>query len=108
MTEFAHMRLLLVNPPGEAGELAADMLSQAGYAEIITTPDPERTLELCVIESPDLVVLDLDVPGASHRALDAIRHLTEGAASLPVLALSATATADIRQWALSTGVRDFV
>jgi putative two-component system response regulator len=108
MTEFAHMRLLLVTPPGETGELAADVLSQAGYSEIVTTPDPERILELCAIESPDLVVLDFDVPGGSHRALDAIQHLTEGAGSLPVLALSANATADVRQWALSMGVRDFV
>ncbi len=108
MTEFAHMRLLLVTPPGAAGDLTADALRDAGYAQIVTTPDPERTLEYCVVERPDLVILDLDVSGASHRALDAIRHLTEGANPLPILALTSGSSAEARQWALSMGVRDFV
>jgi putative two-component system response regulator len=108
LTEFTHMRLLLVTPPGAAGELAADALRQAGYGHIATTPDPERTLERCAVERPDLLILDLDVPGASHRALDSIRHLTEGADALPVLALTAEASTEVRQWALTMGVRDFV
>jgi putative two-component system response regulator len=108
MTEYAHMRLLLVHAPGEGRELAEAALAQAGYGNVVTTPDPARTLELCVTERPDLVLLDLDVPGASHAALDAIRHLTEGHNSLPVLALSASAGSDIRRWALAAGVRDFI
>jgi putative two-component system response regulator len=108
MTEFAHMRLLLVHGPGEGRELVEGILADGGYRHVVTTPDPARTLELCVTESPDLVLLDLDVPGASQVALDAIRHLTQGAGSLPVLALTADAPPEVRRWALSTGVRDFV
>ena len=108
MTEFAHMRLLLVHGPGEGLELIADHLAQAGYGDVVSTSDPQRTLELCVTERPDLVLLDFDAPGASHSALDSIRHLTVGGDSLPVLALSSNATPELRQWALSNGVRDFV
>jgi putative two-component system response regulator len=108
MTQFAHMRLLLVHEPGEGREPAEAALTRAGYGDVVTTPDPSRTLELCVTERPDLVLLDLDVPGASHQALDSIRHLTDGSDSLPVLALTAGATPEIRRWALSVGVRDFV
>ncbi len=106
MTEFAHIRLLIVHGP-EGCERLGEVLTHAGYAGIVTTADPNRTLELCVTEKPDLVLLDLDQPGSSHRALESIRHLTEGADGLPVLALSARATTDA-EWALSTGVRDFV
>ncbi len=108
MTEFAHMRLLLVHSPGEGREMVEGILAHAGYGDVVTTPDPARTVELCVTERPDLVLLDLDVPGASHLALDAIRHLIEGADSLPVLVLSADASPEVRRWALSAGVRDFV
>jgi putative two-component system response regulator len=108
MTEFAHMRILLVPSRGEELEMVEGILAQAGYGDVVTTPDPARTLELCVTERPDLVLLDLDVSGASHLALDAIRHLTEGAHSLSVLALSADAPSEVPGWALSAGVRDFV
>ncbi|MGH2894392.1 MAG: response regulator, partial [Solirubrobacteraceae bacterium] len=108
MTEFAQMRLLLVHGPGEGREPVESILTHAGYGDVVTTSDPARTLELCVTERPDLVLLDLDVPGASHLALDAIRHLTDGADSLPVLAFTADAPPEVRRWALSAGVRDFV
>ena len=109
MTEFAHMRLLLVHGPGEGSERVHAALVHAGYTEILATTDPAHTLELCLAEGPDLVLLDLDVHGdSSHRALDAIRQLTDGADSLPVLALSAGASPELRRWALANGVRDFV
>jgi putative two-component system response regulator len=107
MTESADTRLLLVHAPGEGCGLAEAALARAGYAAVVTTTDASRTLELCVTERPDLVLLDLDLTG-SHEALQAIRHLTEGGDSLPVLALTAGATAEIRRWALLMGVRDFV
>ena len=108
MTEFAHMRLLVVHGAGEGRELVESVLARAGYRDVVSTPDPERALELCVTEHPDLVLLDLDAPGASQRALDSIRHLTNGASSLSVLALSTDATLELRRWALANGVRDFV
>jgi putative two-component system response regulator len=108
MTEFAHMRLLLVHGPTEGRELVEGILAHAGYGDVVTIPDPSRTLEMCLTERPDLVLLDLDVAGASHLALDAIRHLTGAADSLPVLALSGDTAPEIRRWALSAGVRDFV
>jgi putative two-component system response regulator len=108
MTEFAHMRLLLVHGPAEGRELVEGILAHAGYRDVVSTPDPSRTLELCVTERPDLVLLDFDVAGASHLALDAIRHLTGGVDSLPVLALSGDTAPEVRRWALSAGVRDFV
>jgi putative two-component system response regulator len=102
------MRLLLVHAPGERREQVTSALAQAGYRDVLSTGDPERTLELCVTEHPDLVLLDLDAGGISQRALDSIRHLTDGASSLPVLALTSDATSEVRRWALSNGVRDFV
>lgn len=108
MTEFAHMRLLLVHGADEERGLIAKALAQAGYGDVVSCADPERILELCGTERPDLVLLDLDVAGVSHRALEAIRHMTHGVASFPVLGLTEHTGADIRGWALAGGVRDFV
>jgi putative two-component system response regulator len=107
MTQVAHMRLLLVQRPGGGRDETVHALGQAGYGDVVTT-DADRTLELCMTERPDIVLLDLDEPGTSRRALESIRHLTDGAHCLPVLALSADATSETRHWALANGVRDFV
>jgi putative two-component system response regulator len=102
------MRLLIVHEPGDGCELITESLAHAGYTDIVSTGDPTRTHELCVTEKPELVLLDLDMPGSSHRTLEAIRYLTDGPESLPVLALTADTTPDARRTALSMGVRDFV
>ena len=107
MTESADTRLLLVHASGEGCGLAEAALARAGHAAVVTTTDASCTLELCVTERPDLVLLDLDVTG-SQEALDAIRHLTEGSGSVQVLALTAGTTPEVRRWAVSMGVRDFV
>jgi putative two-component system response regulator len=108
MTEFAHMRLLLVHGPGAGRDLIAAALAQAGYSDVTSCPDAERIVDLCVAERPDLVLLDLDVAGASQRAVEAIRHMTDGVAALPVLGLTADTSAETRSWALASGVRDFI
>jgi response regulator RpfG family c-di-GMP phosphodiesterase len=108
MTESAHMRLLLVHAPGEGRDQLGRALEGAGYRDVRVADHPDRTLERCANDRPDLVLLEFDGSGAWRHALDAIRHLTDGADSVPVLALSAGSTPDVRRWALANGVRDFV
>jgi putative two-component system response regulator len=102
------MRLLIVQEQGAGRDLLAGALAQAGYTDIVVTEDPARTHELCVSEKPEVLLLDLDTPGASHRVLEGIRYLTDGPESLPLLALTADSTPDARRVALSMGVRDFL
>jgi putative two-component system response regulator len=108
MTELAQMRLLIVGDDVAGRELLTHSLTQAGYADIVSTGDPTRAHQLCVAEQPDLVVFDLDMPGLSLQALSKIRHLTEPPESLPVLVLTADDTRGARDRALSMGARDFI
>ena len=108
MTEFGHMRLLVVT--GDDGDRAAltRALSDAGYHDIVHTDDPTCAHQLCVSERPDLAVVDADIPELSQHAFAKLHHLTEAPRSLPVLALTADASADARRRALALGVYDFV
>ena len=63
MTELSHMRLLLVHAPGDGRKLIEDVLAQAGYGDVISNGQIDRTLELCVTERPDVVLLDLGLAG---------------------------------------------
>jgi putative two-component system response regulator len=108
MTEFGHMRLLIVDDDLAGHEVLTHSLAQAGYRDVLSTDDPTRAHQVCITERPDLVVLDLDMAGWSAQALAKIQHLTEAPELLPVLGLTADPSSDARRSALSFGVRDFI
>jgi putative two-component system response regulator len=108
VTEFAHMRVLVVGDDVAGGERLAQSLSQAGYGDIVTCAEPADVQHLCVTEQPALVLFDLDMGELSYEALATIRHRTNPPQSLPVIGVSADSTPDARHRALSMGVRDFV
>jgi DNA-binding response OmpR family regulator len=56
------MKILLVDDEPDVLELVSRTLARAGY-EILTAPDGERALELVTASRPDLVVLDVLLPG---------------------------------------------
>jgi putative two-component system response regulator len=108
MTEFSHMRLLVVDGDGARRESLCHTLAQAGYSDVISTGDGGYAPQLCAGERPDLVVLDLDMPGVAFQVLGKIRHLTEAPESLPVIVLTEDCGTDTRDHAVVLGVRDFV
>jgi putative two-component system response regulator len=107
-TEFAHMRLLIVDEDVATRETVTRMRTHAGYRDIVSTETPARANEICVAEQPDLVLFDLDGPRSWSHLLAEIRHLTEPPESLPVLVLTADAASETRRTALGLGARDFV
>ena len=65
-------RILLVDDYFDALEMWAICLRQCGY-EVLTAADGLRAVETAMAERPDLVVLDLDLPGIS--GLEVARRL---------------------------------
>jgi len=108
MTEFSHMRLLVVDADGARRDWLCQALARGGYTEVISTGEPTRAPALCDGERPDLVVLDLDMPGVAFQVLAKIRHLTGAPESLPVIVLTDDADGETRDRAVLLGVRDFV
>ena len=89
--------------------LLRHMLSRAGYRRIETITDSRQVMGRVRAEPPDLVLLDLHMPG-----LDGFTLLDEIAASVaaddivPVLVLTADVTIDARELALGHGALDFL
>jgi two-component system cell cycle response regulator DivK len=100
------VRILLV----EDNEMNRDMLSRRlerkGY-QVLLAIDGEQGLLLAAREAPDLVLMDLSLPGID--GLEATRRLKADAATrmLPVIALTAHAMARDRDLALEAGCDDF-
>jgi putative two-component system response regulator len=109
VSDLAGMRLLVVDDNAANIELLEQVLEQSGYTEVLSTRDPESVPDMCSTHEPDLLLLDLHMPGLSgYDVLTAIRELLEPPHSLPVLVLTADSTREARHRALSLGARDFV
>ncbi len=99
-------RILLV----EDNEMNRDMLSRRlerrGY-EVIVAVDGEEGVARAKVEAPDLVLMDLSLPGID--GWEATRQLkaADETRAIPVLALTAHAMAGDREKALEAGCDDF-
>lgn len=85
------------------------ILAHAGVTRVHTTTDPARVLELYRREQPDIVLLDLHMPGMDGIAvMDAIRRSTPPGRYVPVVVLTADATPQARNRVLDAGANDFL
>ena len=84
------------------------LLKQSGYANLVTTTDSSRVLELCARMPPDLILLDLHMPSPDgFEVLDQLEPWISGR-WLPVLVLTADVNRDTKQRALAGGAKDFL
>jgi putative nucleotidyltransferase with HDIG domain len=84
-------------------------LERAGYTRVQTTTDPTRVPRLFVETEPDLVVLDLHMPGMDGLELmDRLAAIGGGRTGVPFLVLTADVTEEARRQALERGARDFL
>ena len=59
------MRLLIVDDNEANISLLDQLLERAGYTQRLCTNEPSSVPELCQAWNPDLVLLDLHMPGRS-------------------------------------------
>lgn len=103
------MRVFLADDNAMNISLVEQILHRAGYTNVLSTQDPAGIAHLCSSWRPDLLLLDLHMPGLSgYEVMAEIRELMREPHNLPVLVLTADATAEARHRALSMGARDFV
>ena len=82
-------KILVVDDESRITRLAHDYLEHAGFA-VVTAADGPAALQVFRAEKPDLVVLDLGLPGLD--GLDVTRALRKDS-NVPVIMLTARARA---------------
>jgi len=99
------MRALLVEDDNTLAEFVTKGLGEAGFA-VDRAADAERGLALALEQSPDIVIVDLMLPGADGLSL--IDNLRRRGRTVPVLILSARHTVDDRVRGLQAGGDDYL
>ena len=91
------------------GLKAKDLLEREGYDDIHTLTDPTKAMAAYVDLEPDLVLLDLMMPGIDgFELLEAFRRHDRAEEFRPILVLTADTTLKARRRALALGAKDFV
>jgi CheY-like chemotaxis protein len=102
-----HLTVLVADDSSVNRRILAGLLESAGV-QVITAAGGIEAVELARTHRPDLILLDLRMSDLS--GFDATRRLAAdpATASLPVLAVSASAWAEVRQQARDAGCLDFL
>lgn len=97
-------RILVIDDEEAARRAVAAGVREAGY-EVAEAADGQAGLEAAVRGGPDLVVLDLRLPGLDgERVLERLRQVS----SVPVIVVSAKREEDDRIAALDLGADDYL
>jgi len=88
-------------------KLVRDVLGHAGF-RVLEAEDAEQGIALAVAERPDLILMDVQLPGID--GVEALGHLRADAATaaIPVVALTAFAMKDDRERFLSAGFHGYL
>jgi DNA-binding response OmpR family regulator/EAL domain-containing protein (putative c-di-GMP-specific phosphodiesterase class I) len=100
-------RVLIVDDDDSTGLLCKAILQRAGF-EVELSCDADSARAAMGRKVPDLVLMDLELPGESGLALTACFRDARGALVLPIVFLSGADGEDVRFEALRAGGDDFL
>jgi DNA-binding response OmpR family regulator len=97
-------KILVVDDEPKIIQLTQDYLENAGFS-VISAGDGERALAIIQVEKPDLVVLDLGLPGMD--GLDVCRSIRK-TSNLPIIMLTARDEETDKLVGLELGADDYI
>ncbi|MBN2388957.1 MAG: response regulator transcription factor [Anaerolineales bacterium] len=99
--------VLVINAESHTRRLVRDNLEQAEY-RVLTVPDGETGLKMLHRETPDLVVLDSNLPQANGWEVARSIRLDHDVGSLPILMLTSQTNPHVKSQSLELGIDYYV
>ncbi len=100
-------RILVVDDEPHLLEAIRFRLESAGY-EVLAAADGEDALDLVKVERPDLLIIDLHLPGMNGDEVCRQMKADDTLKSIPVLLFTATGAAVIEEKAAEAGCDDYL
>lgn len=101
-------RIMIVDDESYNLLVVRKFLQHAGYVNFITSTEPQNVVDLMKREVPDIVLLDIMMPGVS--GIDILRSMKSHSdlSMIPVVILTASPEASVKTQALELGATDFL
>lgn len=102
-------KILIVEDQQANIDVLEDLLRMKGYRDFRSTADPREVFHLYATYEPDLILLDLSMPYLSgFEVMEQLRKIIPENTYFPILILTADATKETKEKALSEGASDFL
>jgi twitching motility two-component system response regulator PilH len=104
---MAIKKVLVVDDSPTDSHLLTEMLKKNGFA-VVTASNGEEGVSKAKAEKPDLVLMDIVMPGMS--GFEATRAISKNAetAGIPVIICSTKGQETDKAWGLRQGARDYI
>ncbi len=100
-------RILVIEDNPANMKLASLLLRNAGHA-VLSATDAESGLALARAERPDLILMDIQLPGMDGLAATALLKQDPVTAAIPVIAVTAMAMASDREKTRAAGCDGYI
>ena len=102
-------RILIADDLADNVSVLTRLLTRHGYEHIRATTDSSTVVELFVEFEPDIVLLDLHMPGLDGVAvIERLTALIAPGTYLPILVLTGDTSAEAKRRTLTAGAKDFL
>jgi len=101
------MKILIVDDNAQNSYMARFLLEKHDH-QVIEAGDAEHGIDLARDEHPDLILMDLSLPGMSGLEATAVLKADAATSSIPVIAFTAQAMRGDREQALRAGCCDYI
>ena len=100
-------KILIIDDDVTITELLKFLVKMGGHAPT-TVNDSTKAIEIASAVDPDLITLDLMMPGLTGFELCALLHQNPKFANLPILIVSARDDPESKERALQAGAQDYL
>ena len=107
-TKNASARLYLLDDEQINLDVVREFLQLEGYEHIISSTDPTQAMQEILMDPPDVLFLDIQMPGISGLDILAAIRANPSTANLPVIILTATSDQAAKAKALELGANDLL
>ncbi len=104
---MAGEKILIVEDNQMNMELATDLLEASGYV-VIQAEAAEEGIELARVESPDLILMDISLPGMDGLQATGVLKHDPKTKDIPVIAMTAHAMKGDEEKALTAGCTGYI
>jgi putative two-component system response regulator len=103
------MKILIIDDERINVLMLEQLLQRNGYRHLLGVTDSSQAIETSDSFDPDLILLDLIMPGTDGFAvLEALRSSDASESFLPIVVLTADASEESKERALEAGATDFL